>query len=543
NPFLAVQDIEFNFTYPGWSPFSAGIAVGIAQVASVVLVKEVIGASSVFPYVGYLAVKIVDRNWRVNAPFYEQFEGRGTTVRFSIGVIGGGLVSALTSGLVYGAGIAAQPVTNILAFSPGVVVRLIVGGALLVYGSRIASGCPSGHGLSGMAQLSIASGVTVAAMFGGGTLMAYIVEKAKVYLPSVIIGQMKWSQLSMLIVFLTATITGLLAVSILEKCGIYERSAKSPLSFLGGNWFRGYGNNILGGLFIGFGMSLSGACPGTVLVQIGVGVPTTPYTLLGALFGSVSYGYLHRIITSRIPKFGAKNPIATLDSSRVSSVLIAIVASVVGFPLLWYGTTRIPWRFDFYQDMVHDFLHSRAEGSLDNPFSSIHDFGMDFTHPAWSPFIGGLAIGASQIVSILLTGSVIGASSVYPYLGSVIVTRLDKKWEQRAPYYKDYTSLSSSIRFSVGMVLGSLVSALTSGMVYAAGIAAKPVSDSLIYSAGNIARLIIGGVFLVYGSRIAGGCTSGHGLSGIAQLSLASFVTVAAMFGGGTLMAFIVDFI
>ena len=38
---------------------------------------------------------------------------------------------------------------------------------------------------------------------------------------------------------------------------------------------------------------------------------------------------------------------------------------------------------------------------------------------------------------------------------------------------------------------------------------------------------------MLLGARIADGCTSGHGISGIAQLSIGSFTAVAAMFAGG----------
>ena len=41
-----------------------------------------------------------------------------------------------------------------------------VGGALMLFGCRLAGGCPTGHGLSGMAILSTESYLAVAAMFG-----------------------------------------------------------------------------------------------------------------------------------------------------------------------------------------------------------------------------------------------------------------------------------------------------------------------------------------------------------------------------------------
>ncbi|KAI9338178.1 hypothetical protein BDR26DRAFT_863134 [Obelidium mucronatum] len=376
-----------------------------------------------------------------------------------------------------------------------------------------------------------------------GFLFGFALEKSKVYLPSLIVGQMRWTQLTMLIVFLGATLTGLIAFAILEKFGLYKRNPKPPLSLLDSkNWLLGYGNNILGGLFVGFGMSLSGACPGTVLVQIGTGVPTTPYTLAGTLIGSVTYGYLHNLITTRLAaKFGAKSAIATLDGvTKVPALILAFVISAIGFPLLWYGTTRIPWRVDVYQDLLIDFARGRPETVLLNPFLSIQDVEFNFTVPGWSPFSASLAIGLAQIASVVLVHNVIGASSVFPYVGYLLVKTVDRNWEVNAPFYKEFVGLGSTVRFSVGVIVGGLVSAVTSGLTYGAGIGGRPVVDVLVYSPGVVARLVFGGVFLVYGSRIAGGCPSGHGLSGMAQLSIASGVSVAAMFAGGTGVAYIV---
>lgn len=57
-----------------------------------------------------------------------------------------------------------------------------------------------------------------------------------------------------------------------------------------------------------------------------------------------------------------------------------------------------------------------------------------------------------------------------------------------------------------------------------------PVMESTQIS---VARAAVGGVALIIGARTAGGCTSGHGISGMAALSTASFATVGAMFAGG----------
>jgi uncharacterized membrane protein YedE/YeeE len=42
----------------------------------------------------------------------------------------------------------------------------------MLFGARVADGCTSGHGLSGMAQLAVGSTVAVAAMFAGGIVAA-----------------------------------------------------------------------------------------------------------------------------------------------------------------------------------------------------------------------------------------------------------------------------------------------------------------------------------------------------------------------------------
>jgi len=48
----------------------------------------------------------------------------------------------------------------------------------------------------------------------------------------------------------------------------------------------------------------------------------------------------------------------------------------------------------------------------------------------------------------------------------------------------------------------------------------------------------VGGFLMIFGSRIGSGCTSGHGLSGMALLILKSIVAVPAMFLGGIILGF-----
>ena len=56
----------------------------------------------------------------------------------------------------------------------------------------------------------------------------------------------------------------------------------------------------------------------------------------------------------------------------------------------------------------------------------------------------------------------------------------------------------------------------------------------------NIILLVVGGFFVGFGARYAGGCTSGHAISGLSNLQLPSLIAVIGFFIGGLVMAWIV---
>ena len=66
-------------------------------------------------------------------------------------------------------------------FGEGVPVRAVgafLGGIVAMFGARLAGGCPSGHGLSGLMQLSISGFIAMAGFFGGGILVAHSIYKS-----------------------------------------------------------------------------------------------------------------------------------------------------------------------------------------------------------------------------------------------------------------------------------------------------------------------------------------------------------------------------
>jgi uncharacterized membrane protein YedE/YeeE len=56
-------------------------------------------------------------------------------------------------------------------------------------------------------------------------------------------------------------------------------------------------------------------------------------------------------------------------------------------------------------------------------------------------------------------------------------------------------------------------------------------------TARRYADAFLGGVLIVFGARLAGGCTSGHIISGITQLAVSGLIFGAAVFGAGILTA------
>ena len=105
-------------------------------------------------------------------------------------------------------------------------------------------------------------------------------------------------------------------------------------------------------------------------------------------------------------------------------------------------------------------------------------------------------------------------------------------------YYQNYPlTIDYHWILVVGIIIGAFVSSVLSGTFAPEWV---PPLFASTFSANPLVRWIlalIGGILLKFGARWAGGCTSGHGLSGMAQLSVTSIVTVCFFFLGGIVTA------
>ena len=114
--------------------------------------------------------------------------------------------------------------------------------------------------------------------------------------PGVIVGQMQLRNFLMLKIFLAAVITGLIVLAVMNGVFGVKLSLK-PLLFKA---------DIIGGLILGAGIALAGACPGTALAQIGAGYRDAWFIVVGGIAGALTYGYFDAPITAFFAENGDK---------------------------------------------------------------------------------------------------------------------------------------------------------------------------------------------------------------------------------------------
>ena len=120
-----------------------------------------------------------------------------------------------------------------------------------------------------------------------GIVFGFALEKSRVFEPGIIVGQMQLRSFIMLKIFLAAVITGLVALAVLNGAFGVKLYLKPLLKA-----------DLIGGLTLGVGIAILGACPGTTLAQIGAGYRDALFTLAGGLAGAIFYGYLDTPITA-----------------------------------------------------------------------------------------------------------------------------------------------------------------------------------------------------------------------------------------------------
>ncbi|WP_374668785.1 YeeE/YedE family protein [Ramlibacter sp.] len=136
---------------------------------------------------------------------------------------------------------------------------------------------------------------------------------------------------------------------------------------------------------------------------------------------------------------------------------------------------------------------------------------IDWAHfTPWASLAGGLVLGLAAALFILLSGRVLGISGI---LAGLLPPRPgDRGWR---------------VAFIAGLLAAPLVWSLF----------AQPVSPRI--AAGPVV-LVVAGLLVGWGTRHGSGCTSGHGVCGLARLSPRSLAATLAFMATGFATVFVV---
>lgn len=162
-----------------------------------------------------------------------------------------------------------------------------------------------------------------------------------------------------------------------------------------------------------------------------------------------------------------------------------------------------------------------------------------YPQPTWSPYLVGGLIGVLAILTLWISGKVIGASSAYASLAGVFGRLIAPRHIQSLPYYQenkpviDWTTV-----FVLGAIGGAFIAAWSGSELN--GRFLQDLWVARFGADSHVLRAVFafaGGSMIAYGARLAGGCTSGHGISGTLQMAVGSWIAVLCFFAGGIAVA------
>jgi len=335
-----------------------------------------------------------------------------------------------------------------------------------------------------------------------GTIFGFVMQKGHVYEPPVIRDQMLFKQWNMMKMFLAAAAMSVIAIAaVLFVPGgrSYVIRARS-WAFSG---YRGIVAALLGGMILGCGMSLAGACPGTVPIQIGSGVRWSLFTLGGALVGAFTF--------------------AILEPSVLRDLGI-LKAGMLSNPT-WDSLTGLPYF------VVAGFMAAVFAGAvyyIENFIASSGGITLSLTASKWPSWISGIMVGSLQFFMLVLAQETLGASRAYVTLVANCLYFIVPGFVNNNSYLtgaKSGTANLSQLIFVFFACVGSFASCFVSGSSFTGVSGFTPISS------------FIGGFLIVFGGRLAGGCTSGQGLSGNGVLAINGMAATAGIFMGAIPLA------
>lgn len=160
----------------------------------------------------------------------------------------------------------------------------------------------------------------------------------------------------------------------------------------------------------------------------------------------------------------------------------------------------------------------------------------------WSPYLVGIGIGILSWVVFVVVAAPLGITTAIGQIAGGVATPIVGAETVAANAYwrTNVMKLDYGTLFLIGTFFGALASALISKTFKFESI---PSVWQERFGASKTRRFIvafIGGALAMYGARMAGGCTSGNGISQSLQLAVVGWTFLAVMFVSGIITAAIV---
>jgi len=152
----------------------------------------------------------------------------------------------------------------------------------------------------------------------------------------------------------------------------------------------------------------------------------------------------------------------------------------------------------------------------------------------WSPYAVGIGIGVLSWLAFLLSDKPIGCSTAFARTAGMAERLVRGRRVDAMPYYQQFKpTIDWEWMLVLGVLIGSLASAALSGSFALSWVPPKWAADVGPSAALRWLIALAGGFCIGFGARWAGGCTSGHGISGTLQLAVSGWIAAMGFFVGG----------
>ncbi len=179
---------------------------------------------------------------------------------------------------------------------------------------------------------------------------------------------------------------------------------------------------------------------------------------------------------------------------------------------------------------------------------------MNILFQPWPWYIAGPLIGLMVPLLLLVGNKAFGISSTLRHICAACIPT-------KAPFFKyDWKAESWNLIFALGMVIGGLIAGyffqnpnpieLSESAIadmnklgiknYSGLIPSDVFNFSALLTFRGFLLMVVGGFLIGFGTRYAGGCTSGHAIMGLSNLQFPSLIATCCFFAGGLLMTWFI---